>query len=90
MTFWLLLRQTLTERQEKQTDDSTGLSDVHVEDQMKTQGKHYDQQCYSTATGDLGGPERLLKKEKKNTFIQGKFLEFGCMIRHWKPVTDMV
>ncbi|XP_030608085.1 piezo-type mechanosensitive ion channel component 2 [Archocentrus centrarchus] len=35
MTFWLLLRQTLTERQEKQQEDSTGLSDVHVEDQMK-------------------------------------------------------
>lgn len=38
LTFWLLLRQTLTERQEKQKEDSTGLLDVHVEDQKK-QGK---------------------------------------------------
>ncbi|XP_076732429.1 piezo-type mechanosensitive ion channel component 2 isoform X1 [Maylandia zebra] len=35
LTFWLLLRQTLTERQEKQKEDSTGLLDVHVEDQKK-------------------------------------------------------
>lgn len=35
LSFWLLLRQTLTERQEKQKDDSSGLSDVFVEDQKK-------------------------------------------------------
>uniref|UniRef100_A0A8C9X545 Piezo type mechanosensitive ion channel component 2 n=1 Tax=Sander lucioperca TaxID=283035 RepID=A0A8C9X545_SANLU len=35
LSFWLLLRQTLTERQEKQKEDSAGLSDVHVEDQKK-------------------------------------------------------
>ncbi|KAL6104091.1 piezo2 [Pungitius sinensis] len=35
LSFWLLLRQTLTERQEKQKDDSSGLSDVYVEDQKK-------------------------------------------------------
>ncbi|KAG7525314.1 hypothetical protein JOB18_025431 [Solea senegalensis] len=35
LSFWLLLRQTLTERWEKQKDDSAGLSDVHVEDQEK-------------------------------------------------------
>uniref|UniRef100_A0A7N8WY20 Piezo type mechanosensitive ion channel component 2 n=1 Tax=Mastacembelus armatus TaxID=205130 RepID=A0A7N8WY20_9TELE len=35
LSFWLLLRQTLTERWEKQKEDSAGLSDVHVEDQKK-------------------------------------------------------
>lgn len=35
LSFWLLLRQTLTERKEKQKEDSAGLSDVHVEDQKK-------------------------------------------------------
>lgn len=35
LTFWLLLRQTLTERQEKKNEDSAGLSDVFVEDQKK-------------------------------------------------------
>ncbi|XP_042353330.1 LOW QUALITY PROTEIN: piezo-type mechanosensitive ion channel component 2 [Plectropomus leopardus] len=35
LSFWLLLRQTLTERLEKQKEDSAGLSDVHVEDQKK-------------------------------------------------------
>uniref|UniRef100_A0A4W6FQJ1 Piezo type mechanosensitive ion channel component 2 n=1 Tax=Lates calcarifer TaxID=8187 RepID=A0A4W6FQJ1_LATCA len=35
LSFWLLLRQTLTERWEKQKEDSAGLSDVHVEDQEK-------------------------------------------------------
>ncbi|KAF0046587.1 hypothetical protein F2P81_000220 [Scophthalmus maximus] len=32
LSFWLLLRQTLTERWEKQREDSAGLSDVHVEE----------------------------------------------------------
>ncbi|XP_075877858.1 piezo-type mechanosensitive ion channel component 2 isoform X2 [Nelusetta ayraudi] len=35
LSFWLLLRQTLTERQEKVQDESAGLSDVCVEDQKK-------------------------------------------------------
>ncbi|XP_047198071.1 piezo-type mechanosensitive ion channel component 2 [Hippoglossus stenolepis] len=35
LSFWLLLRQTLTERWEKQKEDSAGLSDVHVVDQEK-------------------------------------------------------
>ncbi|XP_070774836.1 piezo-type mechanosensitive ion channel component 2 [Enoplosus armatus] len=35
LSFWLLLRQTLTERWEKEKEDSAGLSDVHVEDQKK-------------------------------------------------------
>uniref|UniRef100_A0A3P8WGM9 Piezo type mechanosensitive ion channel component 2 n=1 Tax=Cynoglossus semilaevis TaxID=244447 RepID=A0A3P8WGM9_CYNSE len=35
LSFWLLLRQTLTERWEKQKEDSAGLSDIHVEDQEK-------------------------------------------------------
>ncbi|XP_042283733.1 piezo-type mechanosensitive ion channel component 2 isoform X1 [Thunnus maccoyii] len=35
LSFWLLLRQTLTERREKQKEESAGLSDVHVEDQKK-------------------------------------------------------
>uniref|UniRef100_A0A3Q3FEP5 Piezo type mechanosensitive ion channel component 2 n=1 Tax=Labrus bergylta TaxID=56723 RepID=A0A3Q3FEP5_9LABR len=35
LSFWLLLRQTLTERQEKQKEDSAGLSDVYVVDQEK-------------------------------------------------------
>ncbi|XP_021176545.2 piezo-type mechanosensitive ion channel component 2 isoform X3 [Fundulus heteroclitus] len=35
VTFWLLLRQTLTERQEKQKEDSAGLSDVFVDEQKK-------------------------------------------------------
>ncbi|XP_041848667.1 piezo-type mechanosensitive ion channel component 2 [Melanotaenia boesemani] len=35
LSFWLLLRQTLTEREEKLQEDSAGLSDVHVEDQKE-------------------------------------------------------
>ncbi|XP_062285794.1 piezo-type mechanosensitive ion channel component 2 [Scomber scombrus] len=35
LSFWLLLRQTLTERWEKQKEASAVLSDVHVEDQKK-------------------------------------------------------
>lgn len=35
LSFWLLLRQTLTERQEKALQDSAGLSDVRVEEQNK-------------------------------------------------------
>ncbi|XP_068604478.1 piezo-type mechanosensitive ion channel component 2 [Brachionichthys hirsutus] len=35
LSFWLLLRQTLTERCEKQKEDSVDLVDVHVEDQKK-------------------------------------------------------
>ncbi|XP_031720951.1 piezo-type mechanosensitive ion channel component 2 isoform X3 [Anarrhichthys ocellatus] len=35
LSFWLLLRQTLTEREEKLKDDSAGLSDVHVDNQKK-------------------------------------------------------
>ncbi|XP_054602750.1 piezo-type mechanosensitive ion channel component 2 isoform X5 [Nothobranchius furzeri] len=35
VTFWLLLRQTLTEREEKTKEDNAGLSDVYVEDQKK-------------------------------------------------------
>ncbi|KAM9844577.1 piezo-type mechanosensitive ion channel component 2 [Aulostomus maculatus] len=39
LSFWLLLRQTLTERLEKQKEDSADLSDVQVEDQkMKEKG----------------------------------------------------
>lgn len=38
LSFWLLLRQTLTERWEKQKEDSDVLSGVHVEDQ-KSRGK---------------------------------------------------
>ncbi|XP_044075319.1 piezo-type mechanosensitive ion channel component 2 isoform X3 [Siniperca chuatsi] len=37
LSFWLLLRQTLTERREKQKEDSASLSDVHVEDQKKNE-----------------------------------------------------
>lgn len=40
LTFWLLLRQTLTERQEKLKEDSVGLSDVFVDEQKKN-GKLY-------------------------------------------------
>ncbi|KAK7944677.1 hypothetical protein WMY93_000405 [Mugilogobius chulae] len=35
LTFWLLLRQTLTERQEKAQQDSAGLSQVQVDDLKK-------------------------------------------------------
>uniref|UniRef100_A0A8C5GY39 Piezo-type mechanosensitive ion channel component n=1 Tax=Gouania willdenowi TaxID=441366 RepID=A0A8C5GY39_GOUWI len=35
LSFWLLLRQTLTEREEKQKEASAGLSGVQVEDQKK-------------------------------------------------------
>ncbi|KAG7220906.1 hypothetical protein INR49_017756, partial [Caranx melampygus] len=35
LSFWLLLRQTLTERWEKLKEDSASLSDVHVQDQEK-------------------------------------------------------
>ncbi|KAJ4936752.1 hypothetical protein JOQ06_001338, partial [Pogonophryne albipinna] len=35
LTFWLLLRQTLTEREEKLKEESVSLSDVHVEDEKK-------------------------------------------------------
>ncbi|XP_076004427.1 piezo-type mechanosensitive ion channel component 2 isoform X1 [Genypterus blacodes] len=35
LSFWLLLRQTLTERQEKLKEDDAGLSDVHVDEHKK-------------------------------------------------------
>ncbi|XP_034009014.1 piezo-type mechanosensitive ion channel component 2 isoform X3 [Trematomus bernacchii] len=35
LTFWLLLRQTLTEREEKLKEESVSLSDVHVEDEKQ-------------------------------------------------------
>ncbi|XP_072220008.1 piezo-type mechanosensitive ion channel component 2 [Leuresthes tenuis] len=43
LSFWLLLRQTLTERQEKQKEDSAGLSDVYVEDQKKKEEKESEE-----------------------------------------------
>uniref|UniRef100_A0A3Q2CZF9 Piezo type mechanosensitive ion channel component 2 n=1 Tax=Cyprinodon variegatus TaxID=28743 RepID=A0A3Q2CZF9_CYPVA len=39
VTFWLLLRQTLTERQEKQKEENTGLLDVLVDSQKKEEEK---------------------------------------------------
>ncbi|XP_040910915.1 piezo-type mechanosensitive ion channel component 2 isoform X2 [Toxotes jaculatrix] len=35
VSFWLLLRQMLTEKWEKQKEDSAGLSDIHVESEEK-------------------------------------------------------
>ncbi|XP_029971241.1 piezo-type mechanosensitive ion channel component 2 [Salarias fasciatus] len=35
LSFWLLLRQTLMEKEEKLKEDSAGLSDVHVEEEKK-------------------------------------------------------
>ncbi|XP_068197300.1 piezo-type mechanosensitive ion channel component 2 [Antennarius striatus] len=35
LSFWLLLRQTLTERWEKQKENSAGLVEVHVDDQKE-------------------------------------------------------
>ncbi|KAM8838287.1 piezo-type mechanosensitive ion channel component 2 isoform 4-T4 [Synchiropus picturatus] len=37
LSFWLLLRQTLTERSEKQREAEAGLSEVQVEEQKKAQ-----------------------------------------------------
>uniref|UniRef100_H3DBK5 Piezo type mechanosensitive ion channel component 2 n=1 Tax=Tetraodon nigroviridis TaxID=99883 RepID=H3DBK5_TETNG len=37
LSFWLLLRQTLTERQEKRKEDSAGLLDVFVEDEKESE-----------------------------------------------------
>ncbi|XP_034038368.1 piezo-type mechanosensitive ion channel component 2 [Thalassophryne amazonica] len=37
LSFWLLLRQTLTERREKQREATTGLSHVHVEGHKKNE-----------------------------------------------------
>lgn len=43
LSFWLLLRQTLTERAEKQKEDEAGLLGVQVEDQkMKGASKGAD------------------------------------------------
>nr|XP_019964666.1 PREDICTED: piezo-type mechanosensitive ion channel component 2 isoform X3 [Paralichthys olivaceus] len=44
LSFWLLLRQTLTERWEKQKEDSAGLSDVHVVDQEKKEEEESEDQ----------------------------------------------
>uniref|UniRef100_A0A3Q0T344 Piezo type mechanosensitive ion channel component 2 n=1 Tax=Amphilophus citrinellus TaxID=61819 RepID=A0A3Q0T344_AMPCI len=75
MTFWLLLRQTLTERQEKQQEDSTGLSDVHVEDQMKMQGKNYDLILFKEDESEEGGEQDLMH-------VLGNMV-MALMVKYW-------
>ncbi|XP_061879241.1 piezo-type mechanosensitive ion channel component 2 isoform X2 [Entelurus aequoreus] len=56
LSFWLLLRQTLTERSEKQKEDETGLSDVHVEDQKikeVEESEHEDEQDIMHVLGSM-------------------------------------
>uniref|UniRef100_A0AAZ3R3X8 Piezo-type mechanosensitive ion channel component n=1 Tax=Oncorhynchus tshawytscha TaxID=74940 RepID=A0AAZ3R3X8_ONCTS len=40
LSFWLLLRQTLTERKDKQREEDAVLTDVHVDDQPKKKVVH--------------------------------------------------
>ncbi|XP_038573421.1 piezo-type mechanosensitive ion channel component 2 isoform X2 [Micropterus salmoides] len=44
LSFWLLLRQTLTERWEKQKEDSDVLSGVHVEDQKSREEEDLEEE----------------------------------------------
>uniref|UniRef100_A0A3Q4MTG6 Piezo type mechanosensitive ion channel component 2 n=1 Tax=Neolamprologus brichardi TaxID=32507 RepID=A0A3Q4MTG6_NEOBR len=78
LTFWLLLRQTLTERQEKQKEDSTGLLDVHVEDQKK-QGKLYTEKCKTAFTeeeeSEEGGEQDLMH-------VLGNMV-MALMVKYW-------
>ncbi|XP_069548591.1 piezo-type mechanosensitive ion channel component 2 [Brachyistius frenatus] len=55
LSFWLLLRQTLTERQEKQKEDSASLSDVHVEDQKKKEDEESEEGGEPDVMQVLGG-----------------------------------
>uniref|UniRef100_A0A669DJT6 Piezo type mechanosensitive ion channel component 2 n=1 Tax=Oreochromis niloticus TaxID=8128 RepID=A0A669DJT6_ORENI len=93
LTFWLLLRQTLTERQEKQKEDSTGLLDVHVEDQKK-QGKlsvlilnenpetnmvYYTEKCKTTFTEEEESEEG---GEQDLMHVLGNMV-MALMVKYW-------
>ncbi|KAM7400229.1 hypothetical protein PAMA_004770 [Pampus argenteus] len=60
LSFWLLLRQTLTERWEKQKEDSAGLSDVHVEDQKKKEEEDSEERDEQDIMQVLGGMVKAL------------------------------
>ncbi|KAL0966952.1 hypothetical protein UPYG_G00302680 [Umbra pygmaea] len=45
LSFWLLLRQTLTERQERQREESAVLTDVHVDPQLKRKEEEDDEEA---------------------------------------------
>ncbi|XP_007564241.1 piezo-type mechanosensitive ion channel component 2 isoform X6 [Poecilia formosa] len=55
LTFWLLLRQTLTERQEKLKEDSAGLSDVFVDEQKKKEEEEPEEGGEQDLMQVLGG-----------------------------------
>ncbi|XP_071216825.1 piezo-type mechanosensitive ion channel component 2 [Salvelinus alpinus] len=44
LSFWLLLRQTLTERKDKQREEDAVLTDVHVDNQPKKKEKEEDEE----------------------------------------------
>ncbi|XP_070990008.1 piezo-type mechanosensitive ion channel component 2 [Oncorhynchus clarkii lewisi] len=44
LSFWLLLRQTLTERKDKQREEDAVLTDVHVDDQPKKKEEEEDEE----------------------------------------------
>uniref|UniRef100_A0A8K9XT82 Piezo domain-containing protein n=1 Tax=Oncorhynchus mykiss TaxID=8022 RepID=A0A8K9XT82_ONCMY len=44
LSFWLLLRQTLTERNDKQREEDAVLTDVHVDDQPKKKEEEEDEE----------------------------------------------
>ncbi|XP_054623072.1 piezo-type mechanosensitive ion channel component 2 isoform X2 [Dunckerocampus dactyliophorus] len=56
LSFWLLLRQTLTERSEKQEEDEAGLSDVHVDGQKikeEEESEHEDEHDVMHVLGSM-------------------------------------
>ncbi|XP_051943825.1 piezo-type mechanosensitive ion channel component 2 [Hippocampus zosterae] len=54
LSFWLLLRQTLTERAEKQKEDEAGLLGVRVEDQkMKEEEEREDEKDVMNVLGNM-------------------------------------
>uniref|UniRef100_H2TFE0 Piezo type mechanosensitive ion channel component 2 n=1 Tax=Takifugu rubripes TaxID=31033 RepID=H2TFE0_TAKRU len=78
LSFWLLLRQTLTERQEKQKEDSVGLLDVYVEDQKKGELRILLQSFHSLR-GLPGSPELTMELSSHLVFgvIEEKESEAG-------------
>uniref|UniRef100_A0A8C7YTE9 Piezo type mechanosensitive ion channel component 2 n=1 Tax=Oryzias sinensis TaxID=183150 RepID=A0A8C7YTE9_9TELE len=76
LSFWLLLRQTLTERQEKQKEESAGLSDVHVEDQKK-KGKPYAPTLFRLEALSFS---RIKEEESKEEEEQDIMHVFGSMV----------
>uniref|UniRef100_A0A3P9K7P9 Piezo type mechanosensitive ion channel component 2 n=1 Tax=Oryzias latipes TaxID=8090 RepID=A0A3P9K7P9_ORYLA len=84
LSFWLLLRQTLTERQEKQKEESAGLSDVHVEDQKK-KGKPYAPTLFRLEALSFSLIKEEESKEEEEQDIMHVFgsMVMAVLVKYW-------